>query len=982
MRKRVLIAFLLLCSLAQAPIEIVNARVVAVVDLDKTFTAVSLGASTSATCAVRTDLSVSCLGQTNREPFGSWSSSRSTGFTDVSSVVIGDANGCVLKIDGTIYCWGESSQSGLGNGQTSSDATFASPVQVSDITNAISISTSDYVYAMAPMQNTCAVLTDYTAKCWGFNLSGSLGDDSATARATPVAVADLSNIRSIANGLTHSCALLRDGTAKCWGSGSSGQLGNGSSTTPTPTGVKVVVTGLVDAIDIKVGVITTCALIQGGSVKCWGSGSGGLLGNGSTTTSNVPVFVSGITTAIALDVGGTRACAVLTSGAVKCWGENSDGALDSSREDLLEPVTITAFGTASSVVVGQTHVCISKTNGLVMCLGGNSKRQIDSNKGGLFRSAQYIRNSQALTFSVPSTASAGTAVTATLSSSSGLDPKLSVAGTGVCETSGNQIIFTGIGGCSITASQVGDDYFYQAATVLRYINVGAFAWSDPRANSVTTFRFRSSDGSPVTGLRVTWTTLGAEYPASGTALVTNANGTVSMTTISGPAVVRVVSVYSSDPSATMQKSTVNQFLRSFSTVADLSTAILDIDVGVRPSVVSKVVQVKLADGTPVPGAIVHLAVTSNIWTEPSRTFSGKYKAGFAIWNSSNQKDTVEPCFNDGNSFYDRSETNVYGITGSDGSITLRTYQSNGEQSLVTACYSDSDFTQKRTVAIASSGTTQISLGYLARVTVSVSTLDVSVGSQASVQATVVAADDTAVAGSGVQAMRYISDDRVVSADCAGAVAQTDARGIAQVNFCPTSSGYYYLRSNGAVPSQFIYIDYQVPGSSGGGSSDGGSSGGGSSGGVITLPPAPPMTIPAKSGSTENASKGSNTVNAPKLPLSAGSLIKISSPPPISVSQGVSVAVTSTKITVALKTPKVKLTAQKVSQYVVILKSANGSVVKRIVVTMNSVGQITMPVLTVPKSGEYSLQIVAKSKSGKTLGTWKSPKIIVGKRPNI
>ncbi|MBU6154767.1 MAG: hypothetical protein KGP28_10735, partial [Bdellovibrionales bacterium] len=77
------------------------------------------------------------------------------------------------------------------------------------LTNAIAISAGAY--------HTCALLSDGTARCWGWNLSGQLGDGTNADRTSPVQVSGLTNAIAISAGESHTCAVLSDGMPRCWG---------------------------------------------------------------------------------------------------------------------------------------------------------------------------------------------------------------------------------------------------------------------------------------------------------------------------------------------------------------------------------------------------------------------------------------------------------------------------------------------------------------------------------------------------------------------------------------------------------------------------------------------------------------------------------------------------------------------------------------------------------------------------------------------
>ena len=138
---------------------------------------------------------------------------------------------CALRGDGSVWCWGNSWAGQLGNGKQQYDqATPQRVLKVYDPPQALSgIVTMD-----TNVYGSCAIDADGQTHCWGATkyFGGDLNTNSLYTAAGTIldsnGITPLEGLVSLAQGKFGGCGVMEDETARCWGSNSWGALGNGT----------------------------------------------------------------------------------------------------------------------------------------------------------------------------------------------------------------------------------------------------------------------------------------------------------------------------------------------------------------------------------------------------------------------------------------------------------------------------------------------------------------------------------------------------------------------------------------------------------------------------------------------------------------------------------------------------------------------------------------------------------------------------------
>jgi alpha-tubulin suppressor-like RCC1 family protein len=304
-------------------------------------------------------------------------------------VVIGNRHFCALLSTGAVRCWGMADKGQLGAGNTTTQTADSGPGV--DIGGTV-------VQLASSWEHTCALLAEGTIRCWGSGARGQLGygntqnvgDDETPARLAYPDVDVGGRAIQVVVGFSHTCALLENRKVRCWGAAPWNAHAQDIGDDETPASIPdadVPLDG--PAVQLAGGEFHTCALLADGRVRCWGivQSSGFAPNFPGPSQVQAPIDLGG-GPVLKLAAGGESTCAVLLGGAVRCWGYSPtalgypavqagtppNGGSYPTAQYVSAPAQLAApdlqlGGRAVDVSVGQAHQCALMETGAIRCWG-------------------------------------------------------------------------------------------------------------------------------------------------------------------------------------------------------------------------------------------------------------------------------------------------------------------------------------------------------------------------------------------------------------------------------------------------------------------------------------------------------------------------------------------------------------------------------------------------------------------------------------
>ena len=266
------------------------------------------------------------------------------------------AVGFGLKADGSAWGWGRNTSGQLGD-NTLTDK--SSPVAVVGNHSFVALHTSKGT-SSGGAGHTMGLKADGSVWCWGVGTNGVLGNQATTTKSSPVAVVGNHSFIAISAGVQFCMALKADGSVWTWGANASfGELGDNTTTAKSSP---VAVVGNHSFIAIGAACVSAFGLKADGSIWSWGGDdlggtNDGILGhNTNNTHKSSPVAVVGNHSFVTLVVGSIGAAGIKADGSIWGWGRNTSGEIgDQTATNRSSPVLVVGGITFVAGARGDTH---------------------------------------------------------------------------------------------------------------------------------------------------------------------------------------------------------------------------------------------------------------------------------------------------------------------------------------------------------------------------------------------------------------------------------------------------------------------------------------------------------------------------------------------------------------------------------------------------------------------------------------------------
>jgi alpha-tubulin suppressor-like RCC1 family protein len=275
-----------------------------------------------------------------------------------TTAAVGYYHSCGIRTDGSLWCWGANSVGELGTGQ-SSGSPVPAPVAPTMTWSSLAVSGNSA---------SCAIRSDGTLWCWGYDSHGALGVADGLVRATPTQIGT-SQWRQISMGASRTCGIQADGTLWCWGDNSLYGLGLGN---PGPclecrTPMQVGSDG--DWVSVASGTQFTCATRTDHTLWCWGD----IAIPGFPADHSHPIQIGTETSWDRVVAGDSHACATRRDQTTWCWGIN---LLDPALGAHIAPTQVPGSQLWTTLTAGEDDTCGIASDHTLWCWGSNTLGQL------------------------------------------------------------------------------------------------------------------------------------------------------------------------------------------------------------------------------------------------------------------------------------------------------------------------------------------------------------------------------------------------------------------------------------------------------------------------------------------------------------------------------------------------------------------------------------------------------------------------------